>query len=283
MGKFSNEQIADYYDTTEVHYDRGWDLRHSLAMHYGYWDEKTRDFRSSLQRMNEALASFGAIQSGERVLDAGCGVGGSSIFLARELGCQVTGISLSEQQVESARKNAVAKGVELSTRFEKVDFRSTPFENASFDVVWALESAVYDPAKHDFLQEAFRLLKPGGRLILGEYIKTAKRMRKRDERVFHQWLNAWAISDLSTLDGLKAAAMAQGFLRMEAKNITPQIRKSSWRMFYGSFFLTVLSTLYRWYNPKVSPFADKHYLGLRYQYPSLRRQLWTYYFICMTK
>lgn len=283
MGKFSNEQIADYYDTTEVHYDRGWDLRHSLAMHYGYWDEKTRDFRSSLQRMNEALASFGAIQSGERVLDAGCGVGGSSIFLARELGCQVTGISLSEQQVESARKNAAVKGVELSTRFEKADFRSTPFEDASFDVVWALESAVYDPAKHDFLQEAFRLLKPGGRLILGEYIKTAKRMRKRDERVFHQWLNAWAISDLSTLDGLKAAAMAQGFLRMEAKNVTPQIRKSSWRMFYGSFFLTVLSTLYRWYNPKVSPFADKHYLGLRYQYPSLRRQLWAYYFICMIK
>ncbi|MEZ5040413.1 MAG: methyltransferase domain-containing protein [Saprospiraceae bacterium] len=280
---FSNQQIADYYNTTKVHYDRGWDLRYSLAMHYGYWDEKTKNFRSSLNRMNEALASFGGIQSGAVVLDAGCGVGGSSIFLAKELGCKVTGISLSEQQVESARNNAKAKRVELSTRFEKADFRSTPFEAASFDVVWALESAVYDAEKHDFLQEVFRLLKPGGRLILGEYIKTPQVMRPREKKIFYKWLNAWAITDLSTLDHLKAVATARGFQQVEIKNVTPQIRKSSWRMFYGSFFLTVLSTLYRWYNPRVSPFADKHYLGLRYQYSSLRQQLWAYYFICMTK
>ena len=63
MKAYTNEEIAAYYDTTEVHYERGWDLRHSLAMHYGYWDEKATTFRASLRRMNEALAAFGKLTS----------------------------------------------------------------------------------------------------------------------------------------------------------------------------------------------------------------------------
>lgn len=283
MKAYTNDEIAAYYDTTEVHYKRGWDLRHSLAMHYGYWDEKATTFRASLGRMNEALATFGGLSKEDKVLDAGCGIGGTSIFLADTLGCHVTGITLSQQQVETARGHAATKGVQTLTCFEQADFRATPFPAETFDVVWALESAVYDPEKADFCKEAYRLLRPGGRLVMGEYIKSPQPMKPRDKRIFHRWLDAWAIHDLSTLEHLAAVAKQQGFEGIKIDNVTPAIRKSSWRMFYGSLFLTVLSAGYRLFNPKVSHFADNHHKGLRYQYPALRRGLWQYYFICLRK
>ena len=280
---FSPADIAEYYEKTEVHYRRGWDLSNSHAMHYGYWDEKTENFRHSLHRMNEALAAFGAIEAEEQVLDAGCGVGGSSIFLAKERGCAVTGITLSAQQVERAKTNAQAAGLEQLPQFRQADYTKTPFTDNSFDVIWALESAVHDPEKHGFFREAHRVLRPGGRLIMGEYIKTATSMNSKDEQLFHRWLDAWAIANLSTLPHLKSVAGQYGFEVLTTQEITAQIRKSSWRMYYGSFFLGILSAGYRLYNPKVSFFADNHYKGLRYQYPALRRGLWSYYFISLIK
>jgi len=283
MKAYTNEEIAAYYDTTQVHYERGWDLRHSLAMHYGYWDEKATTFRASLRRMNEALATFGELTQMDNILDAGCGIGGTTLFLADALGCQVTGISLSQQQVETARSHAVTKNLQTLTRFEQADYRATPFPDETFDVVWALESAVYDPEKVDFFKEAYRLLRPGGRLVMGEYIKSSQPMKERNRRIFHRWLGAWAIHDLSTLEQLTSVAKQTGFEVLKTENITSAIRKSSWRMFYGSLFLTVLSAGYRLFHPKVSYFADNHHKGLRYQYPALRRNLWQYYFICLRK
>lgn len=280
---FSPADIAEYYEKTEVHYRRGWDLSHSLAMHYGYWDNRTENFRHSLHRMNEVLATFGQIKAGEKVLDAGCGVGGSSIFLAQEIGCEVTGITLSAQQVEGARANAQTAGIQQGLEFQQADYTATPFADSSFDVIWALESAVHDPEKQGFFREAKRILRPKGRIVMGEYIKTNSLMKLRDQKLFHRWLDAWAIADLSTLPHLKAVAAEHGFDALEIQEITPQIRKSSWRMYYGSFFLGILSAGYRLYNPKVSFFADNHYKGLRYQYPALRRGLWSYYLISLVK
>lgn len=280
---FSPADIAEYYEKTEVHYRRGWDLSRSHAMHYGYWDEKTRSFRHSLHRMNEVLAAFGEIKAGEEVLDAGCGVGGSSIFLAKELGCNVTGITLSDQQVQRAKANAQTAGLDEKLQFQQADYSATSFADNSFDVIWALESAVHDPKKHGFFGEAHRILRPGGRLIMGEYIKNDSSMPAKDQKLFHRWLDAWAIADLSTLPHLKSVAGQYGLEILKIQEITAQIRKSSWRMYYGSFFLGALSAGYRLYNPTVSFFADNHYKGLRYQYPALRRELWSYYLISLVK
>ena len=77
-----HERIVQYYKESEDAYKDSWDLNRSLAIHYGYWDDKVKSFSESLIRMNEVMMESAAIKSGERILDAGCGVGGSSIFLA---------------------------------------------------------------------------------------------------------------------------------------------------------------------------------------------------------
>lgn len=81
-----HDRIVQYYQDTENAYKDSWDLNNSLAIHYGYWDEGVKSFPESLLRMNEIMMQTAVIQSTDLVLDAGCGVGGSSIYLASKLG-----------------------------------------------------------------------------------------------------------------------------------------------------------------------------------------------------
>src|SRR5687768_2284802 len=95
-----HQKIIQYYKESENAYKDSWDLNKSLAIHYGYWDEKVNSFPQSLIRMSEVMMETAGIKPTDKVLDAGCGIGGSSIFLATTIGCSVTGITLSERQVE---------------------------------------------------------------------------------------------------------------------------------------------------------------------------------------
>src|SRR5688572_8590333 len=126
-----HQRIVDYYHSTENAYRDSWDLDNSLAIHYGYWDEKVHSFSESLIRMNEIMADASYIKTGEEVLDAGCGVGGSSIYLARHRGAKVTGITLSERQVRNAHRHAHNAGVENMVQFTVMDYCSTQFPDAS--------------------------------------------------------------------------------------------------------------------------------------------------------
>lgn len=157
-----HKKIEEYYNSTENAYKDSWDLDHSLAIHFGYWDIKVSSFRQSLLRMNEIMMEAARIGPGDHVLDAGCGVGGSSIFIASKIGCRVTGITLSERQVGQAKKNAEGKGLVDLVEFRQMDYGATSFEDASFDVVWGCESICYADDKEQFIRESYRILKPGG-------------------------------------------------------------------------------------------------------------------------
>src|ERR1041385_522325 len=113
-----HKSIVDYYEATENAYKDSWDLDNSLSIHYGYWDEKVKSFPQSLLRMNEVMMEAAAIKPTDSVLDAGCGIGGSSIFLAKEIGCNVAGISLSQRQISKAKELAIENKVE-----DKIEFR----------------------------------------------------------------------------------------------------------------------------------------------------------------
>ncbi|MEL7121360.1 MAG: methyltransferase domain-containing protein [Bacteroidota bacterium] len=276
MKSFSNQEIADYYDQTEIHYRRAWDLNDSLAMHYGYWRKDTQNFRQSLVHMNEKLAQTAGIKAEDKVLDAGCGLGGSALFLAKNYGCQVIGITLLERHVHQARALAVESQLQHLVQYKKQDYTQTQFPAESFDVIWTNESIVHAADKKAFVKECQRLLKPGGRLIMGEYYWKEERRSEKDQVLLDKWMHAWAIPHLISKEQFISDLKSSGLDLLVFEDITTNIKKSAFRMYYGSFFMTVLSALYRIYNPKVRFFADNHYKGLYYQYPALKKGLWEY-------
>ena len=130
--------IINYYDTCYWDYLFAWANRKNLALHYGYWDQETKSHHQSLFNMNKVLAEQIQIRASDYILDAGCGLGGSAIWLAETYGAKVLGITLSEQQVAHATRSAKQRGVSDLVTFRAADFCQTPFENESFDVVWGL-------------------------------------------------------------------------------------------------------------------------------------------------
>jgi tocopherol O-methyltransferase len=129
------------------------------AIHYGYFDEGVDSHENSLIRMNQVLANNAKIKKTDLILDAGCGVGGSSIWLARNIGSKAIGITLVEKQLDFAKKCAKEKGVEDLVEFKINDFTSTDFEDETFDFVWSVESVCHTIDKKEFIDESYRILK----------------------------------------------------------------------------------------------------------------------------
>lgn len=217
----STRAVVEYYENTRFDYRVAWLSRDNPAIHFGYYDEKARFHQEALLRLNEVMADLAAVRPGERVLDAGCGLGAGSLWLAEERGALVTGITPVPAQVEEARRRAKNRA-----RFEVADYRQTSFPDQSFDVVWACESLCHCPRKMDFYQEAFRLLKPGGRLVIAEYMRKARPLEKRQEDLLGQWLQGWAIPDIDTAEEHRENARKAGFAEMEIRDITAHTRIS---------------------------------------------------------
>jgi tocopherol O-methyltransferase len=276
------QRIIDYYRDTENAYKDSWDLNNSLAIHYGYWDNKVKTFPQSLIRMNEVMMETAGIKKNDHVLDAGCGVGGSSIFLASVLGCRVTGITLSERQADQAAANAKKKGVEGLVNFNPMNYCKTSFPDASFDVVWGCESTCYADTKEDFIQEAYRLLKPGGRLVVADGFVSA--WENNDNPIIRNWLDGWQVNYLETPQRFEQFMQQAGFSHIQYNNISKEASHSSHRL-YRFYFLAKLYLLWKKINfsKPATTMQKKNIDACKYQYKGMKKGLWQYGIICGTK
>lgn len=279
---FTNQDIADYYDQTEVHYRRFWKLEKQHAIHYGIWEKETKNFIQALENTNRILASNSNITSSSKVLDAGCGIGGSAIYLARKQGCHVTGISLSRKQIERAKQITDENFLGHLLNFEVNDYTDTGYPSNHFDVIWALESVGATQNTENFLMEANRLLKPGGVLVMADYFKTNDRPAM-DQPLLQSWLKLWAISDLETVSSFHTLLDKTGFRKQLSQDYTKEILPTAKRMYISSILGSISSILYNIFHKKVSRFAKQHYKSGFLQYKALRKGLWKYKLIMARK
>jgi len=279
---FTPSDISEYYDTTRAHYTRWWNLRESLSLHYGIWDEGVRSFAESLVNTNRVMMEICGISEGEKILDAGCGVGGAAFYLNCERNAEVTGISLSQKQIEAAREIAGKKGVAERVSFQVMDFIRTTFRDESFDVVWACESVCQAQDKTAFIKESFRVLKKGGKLIICDYFLPEENQPDKHSLI-RKWCDTWAISGFITLDSFKTSLIASGYKEITSTDHTTKIIKSSRRMYHSSLAGAVPSEIYNLFHPNVTRFAKTHYKSGYYQYRALKAGLWRYMIIRAVK
>jgi len=166
-----NRDIRQFYDASSSLWERVW----GEHMHHGYYGRcGTRKLRRQAQidLVDEFLAWGGLAapkHPPQHVLDVGCGIGGSTLYLAQRFGTRATGITLSPVQAERATERAAAAGLSERVRFAVADALNTPYPDGSFDLIWSLESGEHMPDKAAFLREMDRLLKPGGQVLLATW------------------------------------------------------------------------------------------------------------------
>ena len=117
------------------------------------------------------LASLIKIKPGYKILDVGCGIGGTARYLANNYECFVTGIDITEEYCKAAAELSNLLNLEDKTEFRHADAIDLPFENDSFDIVWSEHVQMNIKNKHKLYREIYRVLKPGGKLIFYDVFK----------------------------------------------------------------------------------------------------------------
>jgi len=273
--KISADDIVQYYDTLELDYRYMWNLGRNVAMHFGYWDAATRNFTDALERENAVLAEIAQVSRADRVLDAGCGIGGSAIYLARRFGCRVTGITLSEKQVRTARRLARRDGVAPLTEFARMDYQRTDFADATFDVVWAIESVCHAADKAAFSREMHRVLAPGGRLVVADGFAARAQLDPAGESLMRRWLRGWCVESLATVEGFSRNLADAGFVDILFTDATQNVLPSSQRLYTYSRPILWLARVLRRCGPNLRTRA-LNIVAAHGQYLALTGGLWRY-------
>ncbi|HEY5647195.1 MAG TPA: methyltransferase domain-containing protein [Pseudomonadales bacterium] len=126
------------------------------------------EFHIRGDKATKELIALSGFTPDMHILDVGCGIGGSSRRLAHQIGCRVTGVDLSEAYVDTAERLTRLLKLQDRVRFEAASALDLPFPDDYFDGAWSLQMNMNVEDKLTWLQEVFRVLKPGGRAVFYE-------------------------------------------------------------------------------------------------------------------
>ena len=248
-----NENIA-------LHFERSWKIfekwcysGETLGIHYGYYTDTTRNFKDAVYSMNDFIGELLDLEhkKSASILDAGCGVGGTSVYLGKKFPhVQFIGVTLSEGQVEMGQKFIREKDV-TNCKILKGDFNKTEFPSNSFDGVFAIESVGYSENIADFVQEMKRVLKPGGILVVLDGFRTEVTINSILQKIYECFLfgRGYQKLDLPRLKFYIGLLENKGFTDIYHNDISDHVTRSQIRgiiiaiPFFVSYVLKKILTL----------------------------------------
>ena len=189
-----DEAIAYYTDCWVKRFVAGHNPR-SSAIHYGLQSDPTIDPEDAKLRMNLHVVERLGLDptTRARVVDLGCGVGGTTVDLARRfVQWELWGVDQTPASIAFATQRAHDAGLDARVRFVEADFTHTGL-NQAFDGAYAIESACHAFDRASLTREMHRLLRPGGTVVVADFFRTSRPLGETDARRYEVLKRGFAI------------------------------------------------------------------------------------------
>lgn len=163
-----NQRIQKFYDESTNLWLDTW----GEHMHHGYYGadgQGKKDRHQAQIDLIEELLTWGGVSSATRILDAGCGVGGSARYLAKRFQADALGVTLSPVQFEAAERFTKADDLDKRVHFQVKDMMDLSQEDGPFDLIWSMESAEHIADKKQLMENFYKMLAPGGHLLMATW------------------------------------------------------------------------------------------------------------------
>ncbi|GJT66253.1 gamma-tocopherol methyltransferase [Tanacetum coccineum] len=240
--------IAEFYDESSLTWENIW----GEHMHHGFYDNdvvdvQLSDHRSAQIRMVEQALAFANVHDDSEkkpksIVDVGCGIGGSSRYLAKKYGAECCGITLSPVQAERAQALADAQGLGDKVSFQVADALNQPFPDGKFNLVWSMESGEHMPDKLKFVSELVRVAAPGATIIIVTWCHRdlspdEKSLRPEEEKILNKICSSFY---------LPAWCSAADYVKLLESLSLQDIKSADWSGNVAPFWPAVIKTALSW-------------------------------------
>ncbi|PSS11874.1 Tocopherol O-methyltransferase [Actinidia chinensis var. chinensis] len=243
--------IADFYDSASGVWESIW----GEHMHHGFYHPNTNththslisDHRAAQLCMIDEALRFAHIpedpvQKPRSIVDVGCGIGGSSRYLARKFDAQCQGITLSPVQAQRAEALAASQGLADKVSFQVADALNQPFPDAQFDLVWSMESGEHMPDKEKFVNELARVAAPGATIIIvtwchRDLTPCEESLRPEEKHLLKKICDAYY---------LPAWCSTADYVKLLQSHSLQDIKAADWSEYVAPFWPAVISTALTW-------------------------------------
>jgi tocopherol O-methyltransferase len=207
------KKVARFYDIGSPYYLEFY----GKHIHDGYYITGRESREEAQENLIKFLVEKAGIKKGSRILDVGCGIGGSSIWLAKNLGAQTTGITISPVQLEMANKMAleeVANSSFLLMNAEEMDFPET------FDVLWLVAALTHFQNQENFFTLAAKFLNKDGKFIFFDWTVDEAIEEAANDRTVQSVIEGMVLSQLHSNNTYLKWLIEAGFRIAYSEDIT---------------------------------------------------------------
>lgn len=210
------QNVAEHYNSLDPWYRKLW----GDHIHHGFWKTDKESPERAVEQLIELIAEQAELKNGESVCDIGCGYGATARFLSKKWKAKVTGLSLSEKQLEYARAQ------DPKNEYLLRDWLENQLPEKSFDLALSVESSEHMVDKLKFFTEAHRVLKPGGRLVVCAWLSKENPKPWEIKHLLEPICREGRLPSLGSVSDYTQMMLHAGFKQIHFEDLTANVKKT---------------------------------------------------------